>query len=112
MIRVIICEDEEITRKRIALILDQISIKYDFDIDVCLSSGDPFEVYDYASENKVDILLLDIDLKNEKMDGLDLGNKLRQVDSNVIIVFISSRMERLLQVFSWQNILPFLHLFS
>lgn len=100
MLRVIICEDEEITRRRIQMSLENISIKHDIDIEVCLSTGNPFEVYDYASHNKTDILLLDIDLKNEKMDGLDLGNKLRTIEKNIIIVFISSRMEKILQVFS------------
>lgn len=100
MLRIVICEDEEITRRRIQSMLGKISIKYDIDIEVCLSTADPVEVYNYTKENNIDILLLDIDLKNTNMDGLDLGNKLRQFDKNIIIVFISSRMERVLQVFS------------
>ena len=80
--------------------LGNISVKYDIDIEVNLSTENPVEVYNYACNNNVDVLLLDIDLKNDDMDGLQLGNKLRQIDKNVIIVFISSRMERILQVFS------------
>ncbi len=100
MLRIVICEDEEITRRRIQASLEEISIKNDIDLEVCLSTGDPFLVYNYAHESRVDILLLDIDLKNENMDGLELGNRLRKIDKNVIIVFVSSRMERILQVFS------------
>ena len=100
MLNIIICEDENITRRRIEASLKEISIKHDLDIEISLSTDNPFDVYDYASKNKCDILLLDIDLKNDSMDGLELGNKLRTLDKNIIIVFISSRLEKIFACFT------------
>ncbi len=95
MLNIIICDDEEIIRKDVELSLKKISIKHDLDLKCVLSTGDPDKVYNYASENKTDILLLDIDLKTNHMDGIDLGNKLRKIDKNIIIVFLSSRMDKM-----------------
>lgn len=100
MLNIIICEDEDIIRRRIEASLKQISIKHDLDIEINLSTGNPVDVYHYANKNKCDILLLDIDLKNNSMDGIKLGNALRKLDKNIIIVFISSRLEKIFECFS------------
>lgn len=100
MFNIIICEDENIIRRRIEASLKEISIKHDIDIEVSLSTNDPFETYNYVVNNKPDILLLDIDLKNDTMDGIKLGNDLRTIDKNIIIVFISSRLEKIFECFT------------
>ena len=100
MLNIIICEDEDITRRRIESSLHQISIKHDLDIEVNLSTKNPNDVYAYVEKNKCDILLLDIDLKSNSMNGIELGNKLRTLDKNIIIVFISSRLEKIFECFS------------
>lgn len=100
MFNIIICEDENIIRRRIEVSLKEISIKHDIDIEISLSTGDPIETYNYAVNNNVDILLLDIDLKDSTMDGIQLGNKLRAIDKNIVIVFVSSRLEKIFECFS------------
>lgn len=100
MLNIMICEDENIIRRRIEASLNEISIKNDIDIEVCLSTGDPFDIYNYATNHNCDVLLLDIDLKNDTMDGIKLGTELRKLDKNIIIVFISSRLEKIFECFT------------
>lgn len=100
MFNIIICEDENIIRRRIEASLREISLKHDIDIEVSLSTGDPFATYNYAKNNKTDLLLLDIDLKNDEINGIELGNKIREINKNVVIVFISSRLEKIFECFT------------
>lgn len=100
MFNIIICEDENVIRRKIEAALNEISIKHDIDIEVSLSTADPLEAYNYVVNKKTDILLLDIDLKDNTMDGIKLGNELRKIDKNIIIVFISSRLEKIFECFT------------
>lgn len=100
MLNVIICDDEEITRKNIALHLSNISTKHDLQINVSLSTGNPDLVLSFIKHNKADIIFLDIDLKLENTDGIKLSNQIRDFDSNIIIIFLSARMDRILNIFS------------
>lgn len=100
MLNIIICDDEEITRKRIANHLLKISNKHDLDINVPLSTHNPFSVLDFLKHNKADIILLDIDLKLDDYDGIKLSNDIRCFDSNIIIIFLSARMDKILNIFS------------
>lgn len=97
---IVVCEDEEVIRKKVQLHINKLSLKSDTRFNIVLSSGNPDEVFEYISNNPVDTLILDIDLKRPDTDGIKLGNKLRELDKNVIIIFLSSRLERIFESFS------------
>ena len=97
---IVVCEDEEVIRKKVQLHVNKLSLKSDTRFNIVLSSGNPDEVFEYISNNPVDTLILDIDLKRPDIDGIKLGNKLRELDKNVIIIFLSSRLERIFESFS------------
>lgn len=99
MLNLIICEDEEFMRNQLANHISNISIKLDTRITTVLSTDNPIEVYNYLRNNDADILILDIDLKNKKMDGIKLGEKLREFNTNIIIIFISARIEKTWEAF-------------
>ena len=104
MLNIIICDDEDIIRKRIASQLNTISNKHDLDINIPLSTGCPDDVLSFIKNNKADIILLDIDLKLDSTDGIKLSNDIRKFDNNIIIIFLSARMDRILNIF---NCTPF-----
>ena len=94
---IVVCEDEEIIRKKVELHVNKLSLKSDTRFNIVLSTGDPDEVFEYINNNPVDTLILDIDLKRPDTDGIKLGNKLRELDKNIIIIFLSSRLERIFE---------------
>lgn len=49
---------------------------------------DPFEAIEYAASNVVDFALLDIDMPG--MNGMELAKRLRQIRSDIIIVFATA----------------------
>lgn len=61
------------------------------DIEICGCFFDGEEAWEYAKDNPVDFALLDV--KMFGMDGLELGQKLREKSPDVIIVYVSSYPE-------------------
>ena len=104
MLDIIICDDESIVRKNIANHLQKISNKHDLYINIPLSTSNPDDVLAFLKSNKADIILLDIDLKLDYTDGIKLSNDIRNLDTNIIIIFLSARMDRILNIF---NCTPF-----
>lgn len=100
MLNIIICDDEEITRRKIAFQLKKISDKHDLFINVPLSTGNPDSVLHFIKNNNADIILLDIDLKLDNTDGIKLSNDIRSIDNNIIIIFLSARMDKILNIFT------------
>lgn len=89
MTRIGIIEDEEcyLSTMRALLSRYQSEEKQQFQID-CYSTGDGF----LASGNSYDILFIDIVLK-DSIDGMDLANKIRQKDKDVIILFTTTMVQ-------------------
>lgn len=61
------------------------------DIEIKGMFSHPEEAYAYASQHKVDFALLDVRMPG--MDGLELGCLLRKLNSDIIIVYVSSYPE-------------------
>lgn len=58
------------------------------DFEIVGKFTDPLEAIAYAQENVVDFALLDIDMPG--MNGMELARQLRQLRSDVIIVFVTA----------------------
>ena len=93
MIKIAICEDEkeqqELLKVYINQIFEELSIKYKLEI---LNSGEEL-LENYL--NDTDILLLDIQMG--KINGMDTARKIRTLDEDVEIIFITSLIEYALE---------------
>lgn len=93
MIRIAICEDEKeqqkLLKNYIEKILEGLSIKYSLDI---FNSGE--ELLEKYSKD-IDLILLDIQLG--EINGMDTARKIRVLDNNVEIIFITSLIEYALE---------------
>lgn len=93
MIRIAICEDEkeqqELLKNYIEKIFEKLYIKYSLDI---FNSGE--ELLEKYSKD-IDLILLDIQLG--EINGMDTARKIRVLDNNVEIIFITSLVEYALE---------------
>lgn len=93
MIRIAICEDEkeqqELLKNYIEKIFEKLYIKYSLDI---FNSGE--ELLEKYSKD-IDLILLDIQLG--EINGMDTARKIRVLDNNVEIIFITSLIEYALE---------------
>ena len=72
--------------------LDTIFCKNDFEAQVAFSSDNTEEVLNYISSNKVDVAMLDINLKSNKT-GIELAKEIRKINKNIYIIFTTGHLE-------------------
>lgn len=93
MLEVVICEDNSSHRKKIKEIIENTILRENIILKVSLSTKDPEDVIDYVKKNKITgIYFLDVDLKNN-MNGIMLGEKIREIDPFGFIIFVTTHME-------------------
>lgn len=97
MLKIGICDDEAQIVKDIRGFIDQSTgLKgLTFTCDTFLSAESLWRQYIY--ENSYDILFLDIKMKN--MNGIELARKIREVDSDVILIYISAYEKYWMELF-------------
>lgn len=93
MLKIFICEDEDIQRNIFAKIIEDFIVIENFDMEIALSSPNPEDIINYLSKNDtVGLYFLDIDLKNH-MNGIELAEKIRKYDPRGFIIFITTHRE-------------------
>ena len=102
MINFVICDDNKSVLKRLSSMLESIFINHNIDAKVCLESQTADEVINYVSNNKVDVLILDINLKSN-INGCDIANIVRQNNKDVYIIFTTGHLEYALLAYKYKT---------
>ena len=95
MLNFVVCDDNQNIVERLSKMLESIFIQNNIDAKVSYTCNTPQELFDYERNNSVDVLFLDIDLK-DKINGIDLANKIRKFNKDIYIIFTSAHMEYIL----------------
>jgi DNA-binding LytR/AlgR family response regulator len=67
-----------------------------------LQSSQPDEVLSYVQANKVDVLILDINLKSA-MNGCDIAEKIRKTNKELYIIFTTAHLEYVLIAYKYKT---------
>lgn len=87
--RIALCDDEEVFIDEVRVILDSLlEDPSKCDVVSCFSGE---ELLEYHQRESFDIIFLDIEMPG--MNGMDTARKIRETDSGVIIVFLTSYQE-------------------
>lgn len=92
MLNFIICDDSVNMLNKISKMLESIFISNNIDANIAFQSTQPQEVLNFANSHKVDVFLLDIQLKSN-MSGLELAKKIRENNKDAYIVFTTGHLE-------------------
>ena len=92
MLNFVICDDNLNILDRLEKMLDTIFCKNYFEAQVAFSSDNTEEVLNYISSNKVDVAMLDINLKSNKT-GIELAKEIRKINKNIYIIFTTGHLE-------------------
>lgn len=92
MLNFIICDDSVNMLNKISKMLESIFISNNIDANVVFQSTKPQEVLNFANSHKVDVFLLDIQLKSN-MSGLELAKKIRENNKDAYIIFTTGHLE-------------------
>ena len=102
MLNFVLCDDNLPTLNRLAKMLEAIFINNNIDATVALKSQSSKAILDYIENNKVDVLLLDINLK-EKVSGCDIADIVRKKNKDVYIIFTTGHLEYALLAYKYKT---------
>ena len=92
MLKFALCDDNENILDKLEKMLESIFTKNKFDASVVFTSSTTKTMLNFVSDNKVDVIMLDINLKSDKT-GLQLAEAIRKVNKDAYIVFTTGHLE-------------------
>ncbi len=93
MLKAFVCEDNQNQREKLTKIIEDIILIENYDIDLALSTSDPYELIDnIKGTSNTGIYFLDVDLHSD-INGIQLAEKIRKHDPRGFIIFITTHAE-------------------
>lgn len=97
MIRVGLCDDDQILTEKLKLFVQDCYTRNQIFAKVeCFGNGQEL-LYELEDGGRFDLLLLDIEMP--QMDGMELASKVKEFLPDVLIIFITSHMEYVLDAY-------------
>lgn len=87
MLRIAICDDEEIARDSLRIQLEKLMDESEDEIVYEFSNGRTCVNWITSHPGEVDLLFLDVEM--EPLNGMDTAKKIRAVNSSLLIVFVT-----------------------
>lgn len=98
MLQIAIVEDEEANRVQLQEYIDRYALENGLNFQViCFSSGDAFLTH---YDGRFDVILMDIEMPGS--DGMQIAHRLREQDSQVVLVFITNMAQYAVQGYAVQ----------
>ena len=102
MLNFVICDDNLNILDKLEKLLNNIFLKNNYTAQVGLKT-DSFEgVLNYMDSNKVDVLMLDINLKANQ-SGLKLAEAVRKKDKDVYLIFTTGHLEYAMVAYKYKT---------
>ena len=99
MVKIIVCDDDWFTQRWIVEIINEAIEEYEITAEIACVSNHAKETISYAEQNSGPFLfLLDIDLGDGEINGIDLARHIREKYKESKIVFLTSRSEKCMEV--------------
>ena len=92
MLNFVICDDNLNILNKLKTMLENIFVKNNFEATVSYTSDNIDNILSYVDDNKVDVLMLDINLKAGK-SGLELAEAVRKKNKDVYLIFTTGHLE-------------------
>ena len=102
MLNFVVCDDNNQVLNRLSKMLESIFINNSIDAKIGLQSQEANDVINYVEHNKVDVLILDINLKSET-SGCDIANIVRKKNKDLYIIFTTGHLEYALMAYKYKT---------
>lgn len=102
MLNFVICDDNLNILEKLSQMLEKVFIKNDYEAKITYKSDKPEDILEYVRENKVDVAILDIELKTNK-SGLDLANEIRKINKDIYLIFTTAHLEYVMLAYKYKT---------
>ena len=103
MLNFIICDDEAHMLTRLSSLFEKAFLKNDFDAKIVLKTSNYEKLLSYMSSNLVNVVVLDIEFKNSKINGLQIAEEIRKINKDCYIIFITSHFEYVMKAYEYKT---------
>lgn len=103
MLNFIICDDEPNMINKLSLLFEKAFLKNDFDAKIVLKTSNYEELISFMSSNLVNVVVLDIEFKNSKVNGLQIAEEIRKINKDCYIIFITSHFEYVMKAYEYKT---------
>lgn len=100
MAEIYLCDDEPVWIEQMERAVSDFMVGSDWALNIVCKATEPHEVLDCLSRHQTSggIYFLDIDLRSE-INGIELGARIRERDSEAILIFITTHDELVMDTF-------------
>ena len=102
MLNFVICDDNLNILNKISTILEKVFTKYDYDATIGFKTNNVDKLLTYIDSNKVDVLILDINLKSTKT-GLDVAEIIRKKYKDIYLIFTTGHLEYVMLAYKYKT---------
>ena len=103
MLNFIICDDDVHMLNRLSLLFEKSFIKNDFDAKIALKTSNYKDLLSFVVSNVVNVVVLDIEFKNSKIDGLKIAEEIRKINKDCYLIFITSHFEYIMKAYEYKT---------
>lgn len=103
MLNFIICDDDINMINKLSSLFEKVFIKNDFDAKIVLKTSNYKELLSFMSSNLVNVIVLDIEFKNSKVNGLNIAEEIRKINKDCYIIFITSHFEYIMEAYDYKT---------
>ena len=102
MLKFALCDDNINILDKLEKMLDSIFTKNNFDASVVFTSTNTKDMLDFVSNNKIDVIMLDIHLKSSKA-GLQLAEAIRKFNKDSYLIFTTGHLEYVIYAYKFKT---------
>ena len=102
MIKFALCDDSINILEKVSKMLETIFNENNFNAVVAYSSTNTNDMLNYINNNKIDVIILDININSNK-DGLNLAEFIRKNNKNTYIIFTTGHFEYIMLAYKYKT---------
>ena len=102
MLKFALCDDNINILDKLEKMLESIFTKKHFDASVVFTATNTKDMLNFVSTNKVDVIMLDINLKSNK-SGLQLAEAIRKFNKDAYLIFTTGHLEYIMYAYRFKT---------
>lgn len=103
MLNFVICDDDIHMINKLSLLFEKAFLKNDFDAKIVFKTQDYQDLLSFMSSNLVNVVILDIEFKNNTINGLNIAEEIRKINKSCYIIFITSHFEYIMKAYDYKT---------
>lgn len=103
MLNFVICDDDIRMIEKLSSVIEKVLLNHDYDAKIVFKTTNYDKLLEYISSNNVNVVFLDIEFSGCKENGLDIAKKIRKINKNCYLIFVTSHFEYIVNAYKFKT---------